>query len=119
MVHWPGADLAAFSGRSHWRSHAERERRRCAACGNRHLCGGASRNAPLAWDGLGRGPFRWDDLHARSPSHQSWNNTAVSDAPIGKGGTMNTKKLALVALLVSIVSPVSQAQIKHIEMRVE
>jgi hypothetical protein len=32
---------------------------------------------------------------------------------------MNTKKLALVALLVSIVIPVSQAQIKHIEMRVE
>ncbi len=32
---------------------------------------------------------------------------------------MNRKKLALVAVLVSIVSPVSQAQIKHIEMRVE
>ena len=32
---------------------------------------------------------------------------------------MNRKKLALVAMLVSIVSPVSQAQIKHIEMRVE
>ena len=32
---------------------------------------------------------------------------------------MDRKKLALVAMLVSIVSPVSQAQIKHIEMRVE
>jgi hypothetical protein len=32
---------------------------------------------------------------------------------------MNTEKLALLALLVSIVSPVGQAQIKHIEMRVE
>ena len=32
---------------------------------------------------------------------------------------MNTKKLALVALLISIVSPVAQAQIKHIEMSVE
>jgi hypothetical protein len=32
---------------------------------------------------------------------------------------MNTKKLAAIALLVSIVSPVAQAQIKHIEMRVE
>ena len=32
---------------------------------------------------------------------------------------MSRKKLALVALLVSIVSPASQAQIKHIEMRVE
>lgn len=32
---------------------------------------------------------------------------------------MNTKKLALLALLVSIVNPVAQAQIKHIEMRVE
>jgi hypothetical protein len=32
---------------------------------------------------------------------------------------MNTKKLVLLALLVSIVSPVAHAQIKHIEMRVE
>jgi hypothetical protein len=32
---------------------------------------------------------------------------------------MNTKKLALLALLVSIASPIAQAQIKHIEMRVE
>ena len=32
---------------------------------------------------------------------------------------MNTKKLALFALLVSMVTPVLQAQIKHIEMRVE
>ncbi len=32
---------------------------------------------------------------------------------------MNTKKLALLALLGSMVVPVSQAQIKHIEMRVE
>ena len=32
---------------------------------------------------------------------------------------MNTKKLALIALLISIVSPVAEAQIKHIEMRVE
>ena len=32
---------------------------------------------------------------------------------------MNTKKLALFAALVSIVSPMAQAQIQHIEMRVE
>ena len=32
---------------------------------------------------------------------------------------MNAKKLVLLALLVSIVSPVARAQIKHIEMRVE
>jgi len=32
---------------------------------------------------------------------------------------MSTKKLALLALLVSIVCPAAQAQIKHIEMRVE
>jgi hypothetical protein len=32
---------------------------------------------------------------------------------------MSSKKMALLALLVSIVSPISQAQIKHIEMRVE
>ena len=32
---------------------------------------------------------------------------------------MNTKKLALCALLGSLVVPMAQAQIKHIEMRVE
>jgi hypothetical protein len=32
---------------------------------------------------------------------------------------MNTKRLALLALLVSTVGPAAQAQIKHIEMRVE
>ena len=32
---------------------------------------------------------------------------------------MNAKKVALLALLISIVSPVAQAQIKHIELRVE
>jgi hypothetical protein len=32
---------------------------------------------------------------------------------------MNTKKVALLALLVSVVSPLAQAQIKHIELRVE
>ena len=32
---------------------------------------------------------------------------------------MNTKRVALLALLISIVSAVAQAQIKHIEMRVE
>ena len=32
---------------------------------------------------------------------------------------MNAKTLALLALLGSMVVPVSQAQIKHIEMRVE
>jgi hypothetical protein len=32
---------------------------------------------------------------------------------------MNTKKLALLALLGSLVLPTAHAQIKHIEMRVE
>jgi hypothetical protein len=32
---------------------------------------------------------------------------------------MNTKKLALLALLGSTLMPMAQAQIKHIEMRVE
>ena len=32
---------------------------------------------------------------------------------------MNTKRLALLALLGSILTPVANAQIKHIEMRVE
>jgi hypothetical protein len=32
---------------------------------------------------------------------------------------MDTRKLALLILLGSLLSPVTQAQIKHIEMRVE
>src|ERR1700716_3265721 len=37
-----------------------------------------------------------------------------------EGGTMNTKRIALLVVLGSIVmGPVAQAQIKHIEMRVE
>jgi hypothetical protein len=32
---------------------------------------------------------------------------------------MNTKKLALLVLLGSVAMPMAQAQIKHIEMRVE
>jgi hypothetical protein len=36
-----------------------------------------------------------------------------------KGRTMNARKLALLILLGSVFLPVSQAQIKHIEMRVE
>jgi hypothetical protein len=36
-----------------------------------------------------------------------------------KGRTMNTRKLAWLFLLGSAFAPVSQAQIKHIEMRVE
>jgi hypothetical protein len=38
-----------------------------------------------------------------------------------KGGTMNTKKITLLALLgcTLALAPASQAQVKHIEMRVE
>jgi hypothetical protein len=37
-----------------------------------------------------------------------------------KGGTMNTKRVAFLVLLGSmVVVPVAQAEIKHIEMRVE
>src|ERR1700730_7074698 len=37
-----------------------------------------------------------------------------------KGGTMNTKRVAMLVLLGSmVVVPVAQAQTKHIEMRVE
>ena len=37
-----------------------------------------------------------------------------------EGGTMNRKKLALLILLgAMVVAPAAQAQIKHIEMRVE
>src|SRR5438067_13820486 len=119
MVYWSGVDLAAFSECSHRRRHANRERRRCAADRNHDLRGSASRDACLARDGLGRGALDGRYVHARSPPHQFWDNAAVSNAPLRKGGTMNTKKLALIALISSIVSPVAEAQIKHIEMRVE
>jgi hypothetical protein len=36
-----------------------------------------------------------------------------------KGGAMNIRKLAMVLLFVSPLMPHSQAEIKHIEMRVE
>jgi hypothetical protein len=36
-----------------------------------------------------------------------------------KGGKMNTKRIALLLLLTCAIAPVSQAQIKQIEMRVE
>jgi hypothetical protein len=36
-----------------------------------------------------------------------------------RGGTMNRKRFALLVLLGFVIVPVSQAQIKHIEMRVE
>jgi hypothetical protein len=36
-----------------------------------------------------------------------------------EGGKMNNKKLALLLLLGCTLAPISQAQIQHIEMRVE
>jgi len=36
-----------------------------------------------------------------------------------RGGTMNPKRFLLVLLFGCTIAPVSQAQIKHIEMRVE
>jgi hypothetical protein len=45
------------------------------------------------------------------------NNSGCISEP--KGGRMNGKKLALLLLLGCAFGPVSQAQIKHIEMRVE
>ncbi|MGH9724656.1 MAG: hypothetical protein ACRD41_06280, partial [Candidatus Acidiferrales bacterium] len=59
------------------------------------------------------------NIHARSSSHQLRNYTAVSAAFLGKGESMNTRKFALLLLLGSMVVPVAQAQIKHVEMRVE
>jgi hypothetical protein len=36
-----------------------------------------------------------------------------------KGGRMNAKRIALLLVLGCIIAPLSPAQIKHIEMRVE
>jgi hypothetical protein len=66
---------------------------------------------------LGRSTFYGRNVHAYPPPHQLWNHAAISFALLG-GGTMNAK-IALLFLLGLTVAPLSQAQIKHIEMRVE
>src|SRR6266851_4951754 len=70
-----------------------------------------------AW--LGCCAFGRRHVHACPPSHQFRNYSSVSAALQMKGGTMNTRKLALLFLLGCVFVPVSHAQIKHIEMRVE
>ena len=81
--------------------------------------GRAPGNARLARNGLGRCAFHRADVHARSQPHQFRDHATVSDAPLRKGGTMNRKNFALLILLGMMVGPMAQAQIKHIEMRVE
>jgi hypothetical protein len=49
-----------------------------------------------------------------SESHNSFGCTFET-----KGGTVNSNKVALLLLLGCTLAPISQAQIKHIEMRVE
>jgi hypothetical protein len=69
---------------------------------------------------LGRGTFNRQTVHARAASRQFRDYAAVSAAPLKKEGTMNAKRAAMLVLLASmVVVPVAQAQIKHIEMRVE
>ena len=59
-------------------------------------------------------------IHASPSSHQFWNHATVSAAFLRKEETMKTKRVALLVLLGSmVVVPVAQAQVKHIEMRVE
>src|SRR5579863_1985425 len=119
MVYWSRPDLAAFSGRSDCGNQPEGKRRRRSVGGNHDLRGCAARNARLARDGLGRGAFHRCHVHARSAAYQFWNYAAVSVAPLAQGGTMKTRTIALLALLGSTLVPAAQAQIKHIEMRVE
>src|SRR5437667_2469484 len=120
MVDWSCAAVAAFTGWSHRSSHPDRQRRRRLAGWHDNLLRCAPRHARLARDGLGCSAFHEPTVYACPPSHQFRNYTAVSFAPLRKGGTMNTKKIALLVLLGSmVVVPAAQAQIKHIEMRVE
>src|SRR5580700_6639019 len=119
MVYWSGADVAALSGRSHCRSHSRTKRRRCTTRRSHELRRRSSRNARVAWNGLGRRTFNWRAFHAHPPTLQFWNHSTVSIAPLRKGGTMKITKLALLVLLGSMLAPIANAQIKHIEMRVE
>ena len=74
----------------------------------------------MAGDGLGRGTWQWSNVYARATAPQFWDHAAVSVKSLRKEETMNTKRMAFLVLLGSmVVVPVAQAQIKHIEMRVE
>ena len=74
----------------------------------------------MVGDGLGRCAFDRRIIYACPASYQFWNHAAVSAALLRKEKTMKMKRVALLVLLGSmVVVPVAQAQIKHIEMRVE
>ena len=69
---------------------------------------------------MGRGALDRHILYACPPSYQFWNHAAVSAALLRKEKNMKMKRVALLVLLGSmVVVPVAEAQIKHIEMRVE
>ena len=58
----------------------------------------APRNAYLGRDGLGRGPFHGDVLHARATSYQSWDHTAVSAASLKRRKNYETTRTCAVAI---------------------
>ena len=64
--------------------------------------GSASRNARLARNGLGCRSFNGRIVHARPSSHQFWNHASSFGCTSEEGGTMNTRKLALLVLLGSM-----------------
>jgi hypothetical protein len=69
--------------------------------------------------GLGRCSLHWGIVHACPSSHQFWDYPAVSSAFLKTGGTMKRKYLGALLLLGCVFVPPLQAQIRHIEMRVE
>jgi hypothetical protein len=70
---------------------------------------------------LGRRTFDRRTVHAHSAAHQLWNYTTISTPLVktGKEKMMIRKQLALLLLFLSPLMPQSQAEIKHVEMRVE
>ena len=74
----------------------------------------------MGGDGLGRGALGQRKLYAGAAAYQFWDYATIPAASVSrKGGTMKAKKIALLMLLGCALGPVAQAQIKHIEMRVE
>jgi len=90
------------------------------ACGNHYIFRLASWLARLGGDGLGRGAHGRRELHAGSAAHQFWDHATVPACICepkrrnDEGEENRTADAARCAL-----GPVAQAQIKHIEMRVE
>jgi hypothetical protein len=69
---------------------------------------------------LGRRSLFRNIVYADPAPYQLRHHATVSDAFFQMNGEMmNTRRITLLLLLGCLLAPISEAQIKHIEMRVE